>query len=45
MQLKGYIITEYVDECGNTTFSFHCERIGTGELLREATSEDIGGSE
>jgi hypothetical protein len=39
---NGYTVTEYIDEAKNETFSFHCDKIGTGELVREATSEDIG---
>jgi hypothetical protein len=42
---SGYTVTEYTDEAGNQTFTFHCNKIGTGELVREATSEDVGGSE
>lgn len=36
---KGYRIIEYVDNAGNQAFSFHCYKIDTGELVREASNE------
>ncbi len=38
-RIKGYRITEYVDEAGNVTFSYHCYKADTGELVRDASFE------
>jgi hypothetical protein len=36
---KGYKLVEYVDNAKNQTFSFHCYKIDTGELVREASND------
>ena len=38
--IKGYRITEYIDEAGNVTFSYHCYKADTGELVRDASFEE-----